>query len=192
MPVSSAYRPEPRFFDLGEAYGDAVRAADFPEARLRLRNDRAAATVGLETLTDAEWIAHFGRFEPPPVAEVGVVGAELMPVIAHGHGSGLAGQGLEPPESVRPFGLRQGVETHRLSGRIIAIPHPMFGEFRGLHRVGVRIAQIEEARGGTVSGRGRHGPQVRRRDARDKIERGLRHESFGRAGAESLANIDLA
>lgn len=66
MPTSSAYRPEPRFLDLGEDYGDAVRPADFPETRLRLRNDRAAATVGLETLTDAEWIAHFGRFEPLP------------------------------------------------------------------------------------------------------------------------------
>jgi uncharacterized protein YdiU (UPF0061 family) len=66
MPTSSAYRPEPRFFDLGEDYGDAVRPADFPETVLRVRNDRAAATVGLETLTDAEWVAHFGRFEPLP------------------------------------------------------------------------------------------------------------------------------
>ncbi|MBL0947850.1 protein adenylyltransferase SelO [Brevundimonas sp.] len=66
MPISSAYRPEPRFFDLGEDYGDAVRAAEFPETRLRFRNDRAAATVALDTLTDAEWIAHFGRFEPLP------------------------------------------------------------------------------------------------------------------------------
>ncbi|NYT40213.1 YdiU family protein [Sphingomonas sp. R-74633] len=31
---------------------------------LRFRNDRAAAQVGLEGLSDAEWIAHFGRFEP--------------------------------------------------------------------------------------------------------------------------------
>ncbi len=66
MPVSSAYRPDPRFFDLGDEYGDAVRSADFPQTILRVRNDRAAATVGLETLTDAEWIAHFGRFKPLP------------------------------------------------------------------------------------------------------------------------------
>jgi len=66
MPVSPDYRPEPRFFDLGDEYGDAVRAAEFPKTLLRFRNDRAAATVGLETLTDAEWIAHFGRFEPLP------------------------------------------------------------------------------------------------------------------------------
>lgn len=66
MPASSAYRPEPRFFDLGADYGDAVEAAAFPETRLRFRNDRAAATAGLETLADEEWVAHFGRFEPLP------------------------------------------------------------------------------------------------------------------------------
>ena len=66
MPPAPAYRPEPRFFDLGEDYGDAVRPADFPQTILRFRNDRAAATVGLETLDDAEWIAHLGRFEPLP------------------------------------------------------------------------------------------------------------------------------
>lgn len=66
MPTSHAYRPDPRFFDLGDEYGDAVRPADFPEAILRVRNDRAAASVGLDGLGDAEWIAHFGRFEPLP------------------------------------------------------------------------------------------------------------------------------
>jgi len=66
MPAGPAYRPEPRFFDLGEEYGDVVGPADFPETILRVRNDRAAATVGLDSLTDAEWIAHFGRFQPLP------------------------------------------------------------------------------------------------------------------------------
>ncbi|KQS53931.1 selenoprotein O [Brevundimonas sp. Leaf363] len=66
MPTNPAYRPEPRFFDLGDEFGDAVKAADFPQTILRYRNDRAAASVGLDGLTDAEWIAHFGRFEPLP------------------------------------------------------------------------------------------------------------------------------
>lgn len=66
MPPGPAYRPEPRFFDLGDEYGDAVRPADFPETILRVRNDRAAATVGLDSLTDAEWITAFGRFQPLP------------------------------------------------------------------------------------------------------------------------------
>ncbi len=73
MPVSPLYRPEPRFFDLGPEYGDAVRPADFPGTLLRVRNDRAAASVGLADLTDAEWIAHFGGFaalpgQPGPMA----------------------------------------------------------------------------------------------------------------------------
>ncbi len=66
MPVSPDYRPEPRFFDLGADYADAVQAADFPQTILRFRNDRAAAEVGLEGLNEAEWIAAFGRFEPLP------------------------------------------------------------------------------------------------------------------------------
>jgi len=66
MPVSPAYRPDPRFIDLGPEFGDPVQAADFPQTILRVRNDRAAASVGLETLSDAEWLAHFGRFAPLP------------------------------------------------------------------------------------------------------------------------------
>jgi uncharacterized protein YdiU (UPF0061 family) len=66
MPVSSAYHPDPQFPALGEHFADPVAAADFPQTILRFRNDRAAATVGLDTLTDAEWVAHFGRFEPLP------------------------------------------------------------------------------------------------------------------------------
>jgi uncharacterized protein YdiU (UPF0061 family) len=66
MPVSPAYHPDPRFFNLGDDYGDAVAAAEFPAAVLRVRNDRAGASVGLDALTDAEWISHFGRFEPLP------------------------------------------------------------------------------------------------------------------------------
>lgn len=66
MPVSTAYRPDPLFPDLGPEFADPVEAARFPKTILRYRNDRAAATVGLDTLTDAEWLAHFGRFKPLP------------------------------------------------------------------------------------------------------------------------------
>ena len=66
MPPSAIYRPDPQFPTLGPEFGDPVAAADFPQTILRFRNDRAAATVGLETLSDAEWVAHFGRFQPLP------------------------------------------------------------------------------------------------------------------------------
>jgi uncharacterized protein YdiU (UPF0061 family) len=59
-----AYRPETAIQELGDGFYDPVEAADFPETRLRFRNDRAAASLGLEALSDAEWVAHFGRFRP--------------------------------------------------------------------------------------------------------------------------------
>jgi uncharacterized protein YdiU (UPF0061 family) len=67
MPTDpQAYRPATSLLGLGDAFFDPVAAADFPAARLRFRNDRAAAQVGLDTLTDAEWVEHFGRFAPLP------------------------------------------------------------------------------------------------------------------------------
>ena len=57
-----------------------MRAEVFPQTILRFRNDRAAASVGLDGLSDDEWIAHFGRFEPLP--------GNLDPPLAqryHGH-----------------------------------------------------------------------------------------------------------
>ena len=59
-----AYRPETAILALGERFYDPVAAADFPETRLRFRNDRAAAQVGLDGLSDTEWVSHFGRFVP--------------------------------------------------------------------------------------------------------------------------------
>lgn len=66
MPVSPAYQPDPQFTTLGPEFADPVRAAEFPVAILRYRNDRAALTVGLDGLTDDEWVGHFGRFRPLP------------------------------------------------------------------------------------------------------------------------------
>src|SRR5215813_4414152 len=66
MPVSSAYIPDPRFATLGEGFFDTVTPAAFPEPKLRLWDQRAAARAGLEALTDEEKLAHFARFEPLP------------------------------------------------------------------------------------------------------------------------------
>ena len=67
MPLDpQAYRPAADLLTLGDSFYDPVTAADFPEARLRFRNDRAAAEVGLDGLTDDEWVRHFGRFDPLP------------------------------------------------------------------------------------------------------------------------------
>lgn len=59
-----AFTPQQAILELGDAFYDPVTPARFPETILRFRNDRAAARVGLDRLSDAEWIAHFGRFGP--------------------------------------------------------------------------------------------------------------------------------
>jgi len=66
MPLSDRFQPETLHANLGDAFYDAVTAADFPQHVLRYRNRRAAASIGLDTLTDEEWITHFGRFRPLP------------------------------------------------------------------------------------------------------------------------------
>lgn len=58
------YRPEAIHPDLGEAFFDRVRPADFPRTILRYRNERWARAVGLDGLDDETWIRHFGRFDP--------------------------------------------------------------------------------------------------------------------------------
>lgn len=67
MPVSpQAYRPSAALTEVADFLTDPVEAADFPQTLIRYRNDRAAAEIGLETLSDDEWIAHLGRFAPLP------------------------------------------------------------------------------------------------------------------------------
>jgi uncharacterized protein YdiU (UPF0061 family) len=66
MPPSAAYRPATRHADLGPDFFDVVDAARFPAHVLRWRNRRWDHRVGLDGLTDEEWIAHFGKFEPLP------------------------------------------------------------------------------------------------------------------------------
>jgi uncharacterized protein YdiU (UPF0061 family) len=64
MPLSPAYRPDPRYTALGPEFADAVAPAVFPERRLRFRNQDWAARIGLDGLSAAEWEAAFARFEP--------------------------------------------------------------------------------------------------------------------------------
>ena len=63
-PQAASYRPDTPIETLADWIGDAVEPADFPKTELRFRNERHAATVGLEDLSDADWLRHFGRFEP--------------------------------------------------------------------------------------------------------------------------------
>ncbi len=60
------FTPETAILGLGPDFFDPVQPADFPQTILRFRNDRAAAEVGLDGLSDADWCRHFGRFAPLP------------------------------------------------------------------------------------------------------------------------------
>ncbi len=80
MPSAPNYRPDTRFARLGAEFADPVEPAGFPETILRWRNDRIAARIGLDTLTDEEWIRSFGRFDPLPDAQ-----PQPLAMRYHGH-----------------------------------------------------------------------------------------------------------
>ncbi|MEQ1509809.1 MAG: protein adenylyltransferase SelO family protein [Sphingopyxis sp.] len=56
----------PPIVQIADFLCDPVEPAHFPAHILRWRNDRAAATIGLETLDNPCWVKHFGRFAPLP------------------------------------------------------------------------------------------------------------------------------
>ena len=56
-PQPGTFRPARDILEIVDFIGDPVTGADFPEAKLRFRNDRWAESVGLSGLSDEEWIA---------------------------------------------------------------------------------------------------------------------------------------
>ncbi|MEQ8179179.1 MAG: YdiU family protein [Amphiplicatus sp.] len=67
MPKTTPYIPDPAFARLaGAPFSDDVKAASFPRQALRYRNQRWAERTGLGSLTDEEWLGHFGAFRPLP------------------------------------------------------------------------------------------------------------------------------
>lgn len=63
---AKAYQGDPAILEVADFLGDPVEGADFPQTLVRFRNDRAAASVGLDQLSEADWTRHFGRFQPLP------------------------------------------------------------------------------------------------------------------------------
>jgi uncharacterized protein YdiU (UPF0061 family) len=129
------YRPANALFELGDAFYDPVEAADFPETRLRFRNDRAAAEVGLASLSDAEWIAHFGRFAALP-------GTFAQPLALRYHGHQFRQYNPDIGDG-RGFTLAQLRDT---GGRLLDLgtkgsgqtPYSRFGDGRLTLKGGVR------------------------------------------------------
>lgn len=62
--AASNFRPINAITEIADFLGVPVKPASFPDHKIRFRNDRAAASVGLDGLSDAEWVERFGRFAP--------------------------------------------------------------------------------------------------------------------------------
>jgi serine/tyrosine/threonine adenylyltransferase len=77
--MTSLPQPATDILQIADFIADPVEGADFPQALLRFRNDRAAETVGLDSLSDADWVAHFGRFQP-------IAGSLPQPLALRYHG----------------------------------------------------------------------------------------------------------
>ena len=79
MPLSPLFQPSRKHAELGDTFYDRVAATDFPATIIRHRDDGWAARVGLDSLTEAEWAAHMGRFHPIP-------GSHEQPLALRYHG----------------------------------------------------------------------------------------------------------
>ena len=130
-----AYRPATALAELGPDFWDPVTAARFPETTLRFRNDRAGAEVGLDTLSDAEWIEFFGRFAPLP-------GTLPHPLALRYHGHQFRNYNPDIGDG-RGFTFAQ---MHDRAGRLIDLgtkgsgqtPYSRFGDGRLTLKGGVR------------------------------------------------------
>ncbi|WP_294329352.1 protein adenylyltransferase SelO family protein [uncultured Sphingomonas sp.] len=130
-----AFAPQQAILELGDGFYDPVTPATFPQTILRYRNDRAAASVGLEGLSDAEWLAHFGRFEPLP-------GSLPQPLALRYHGHQFRVYNPEIGDG-RGFLFAQMTDT---AGRLMDLgtkgsgqtPYSRFGDGRLTLKGGVR------------------------------------------------------
>lgn len=130
-----AFAPQQAILELGDGFYDPVTPATFPQTILRYRNDRAATSVGLEGLSDAEWLAHFGRFEALP-------GSLPQPLALRYHGHQFRVYNPEIGDG-RGFLFAQMTDT---AGRLMDLgtkgsgqtPYSRFGDGRLTLKGGVR------------------------------------------------------
>ena len=65
-PQAAPYRADPRILEIADWLADPVEPAPFPGQDLRFRNRRWDRAVGLDRLSDEDWMRHFARFDPLP------------------------------------------------------------------------------------------------------------------------------
>ncbi len=132
------YQPERAIDTVGDFLADPVRAADFPKQILHFRNDRAAESVGLASLSDAQWTSHFGRFSPLP-------GSLPEPLALRYHGHQFRVYNPDIGDG-RGFLFAQLRERARDGGRLLDLgtkgsgrtPYSRFGDGRLTLKGGVR------------------------------------------------------
>lgn len=132
------FRPANRIATIADFIGDPVRPTDFPRHVLRFRNDRAAASVGLSALSDAQWTAHFGRFSP-------LAGSLPEPLALRYHGHQFRNYNPDIGDG-RGFLYAQMIESDGAGGRLLDFgtkgsgqtPYSRFGDGRLTLKGGVR------------------------------------------------------
>jgi uncharacterized protein YdiU (UPF0061 family) len=65
-PPAAPYTPDPQLLSIAGWLADPVEPALFPNAELRFRNRRWDKAVGLDALSDLDWVRHFAEFGPLP------------------------------------------------------------------------------------------------------------------------------
>ena len=110
-------------------------------------------------------LAHLGGQKAATIAQIRVVGTELVAVIAHGDRPRLATKGREPAEMIDPFGLGQLVQTDLRGRPVVAPAKDVRGKGGRPHGVGVIVAQGEEGGFGAIGAADGHRGDVGRRDA---------------------------
>ena len=96
-------------------------------------------------------IEELGIEKAAPVAEIGIVAAELVAVIAQSQRPGkTAGKRREPAEMCDPVGIAQPVQPDLGGGAIVAEAQPRRRKVRGPHAIVECVPERQDARLGPI------------------------------------------
>ena len=139
---------------------DLAHAAFQREPAVALaRPGRAPTALGAEIKQPlVPQIAQLREEKTATVAEIGIVGAELMAVIAQRQRFGeRARQRLEPAEMVDPLRVGQVIEADARGPALVAIAQHVLGKLRRRHLVEEAFAQRRVQHLGLIGRGRRHG-----------------------------------
>ena len=98
---------------------------------------------------------HLCEGEAAPVAQVAIILAELMPVIAQRQRPRQRlGQGCEPAEMGDPFVIGQGLQPDLGRRAVVAEANDRLREIGGRDRIGEEVGDLGEGAGGAIGLRG--------------------------------------